>query len=74
MRIYFAFAIYYVFLSIIIKITKMVEKIAKTWISGQRSATLIIEKTLAEEYGLTEPAHVVLERRPEGILIRKLKL
>jgi hypothetical protein len=49
-------------------------KIAKTWISGQRSATLIIEKSLAEEYGLTEPSHVVLEKRPEGILIRKLEL
>jgi hypothetical protein len=49
-------------------------KIAKTWISGQRSATLIIEKSLAEEYGLTKPSHVVLERRPEGILIRKLRL
>jgi hypothetical protein len=49
-------------------------KIAKTWISGQCSATLIIEKSLAEEYGLTKPSHVVLERRPEGILIRKLSL
>jgi hypothetical protein len=49
-------------------------KIAKTWISGQRSATLIIERSLAEEYGLTEPSHVVLEKRPEGILIRKLKV
>jgi hypothetical protein len=49
-------------------------EIAKTWISGQRSATLIIERTLAEEYGLTEPSHVILERRPDGILIRKLQI
>jgi hypothetical protein len=49
-------------------------KIAKTWISGQRSATLIIERSLAEEYGLTQPSHVVLEKRTEGILIRKLKV
>jgi hypothetical protein len=49
-------------------------KIAKTWISGQHSATLIIERSLAEEYGLTEPSHVVLERRKDGILIRKLKI
>jgi hypothetical protein len=49
-------------------------EIAKTWISGQRSATLIIERSLAEEYGLTEPSHVVLERRPDGILIRKLEI
>jgi hypothetical protein len=50
------------------------EIIAKTWISGQRSCTLIVERKLAEEYGLTEPSHVVLERRSDGILIRKLKL
>jgi hypothetical protein len=47
--------------------------IAKTWISGQRSCTLIIEKGLAEEYGLTQPSHVLLVKRPEGILIRKLE-
>jgi hypothetical protein len=50
------------------------EVIAKTWISGQKSCTLIIEKELAKEYGLIEPSHVVLEKRPEGILIRKLHL
>jgi hypothetical protein len=48
--------------------------IAKTWISGQSSCTLIIQRKLAEEYGLREPAHVVLERKPEGILIRKLQV
>ena len=53
----------------------MVEnEIAKTWISGQKSWTLIIKKELAEEYGLNEPSHVVLERRPDGILIRKLEV
>jgi hypothetical protein len=53
----------------------MVEnEIAKTWISGQKSCTLIIKKELAEEYGLRDPSHVVLERRPDGILIRKLEV
>jgi hypothetical protein len=53
----------------------MVEnEIAKTWISGQRSCTLIIKRELAESYGLTEPSHVVLEKRPDGILIRKLEV
>ncbi|MFL6341087.1 MAG: hypothetical protein ACJ71P_04630 [Nitrososphaeraceae archaeon] len=32
------------------------------------------KRELAAEYDLTEPQHVVLERRPEGILIRKLKV
>ena len=49
-------------------------EIAKTWISGQKSVTLIIERKLAEEYDLIDPQHVVLERRPEGILIRKLEV
>jgi hypothetical protein len=49
-------------------------EIAKTWISGQKSCTLIIKRELAVEYGLIEPQHVVLERRPEGILIKKLKV
>ena len=49
-------------------------EIAKTWISGQKSVTLIIERKLAEEYDLIDPQHVILERRPEGILIRKLKI
>jgi hypothetical protein len=55
--------------------TYLVEnKIAKTWISGQKSCTLIIERKLAEEYGLSEPSHVVLEKRADGILIRKLEV
>jgi hypothetical protein len=49
-------------------------EIAKTWISGQKSCTLIIRRELAQEYGLLEPSHVVLERRPDGILIRKLEI
>ena len=49
-------------------------EIAKTWISGQKSCTLIIKRELAAEYGLIEPQHVVLERRPEGILIKKLNV
>jgi hypothetical protein len=49
------------------------KEIAKTWISGQKSVTLIIERSLAEEYDLINPQYVVLERKPEGILIRKLE-
>ncbi len=48
--------------------------IAKTWISGQNSCTLIISRKLAERYGLTEPSHVVLQGTNQGILIRKLKV
>ena len=48
------------------------DEIVKTWISGQKSVTMIIERKLAEEYDLIDPQYVILERRPEGILIRKL--
>lgn len=53
-------------------IKKSKTEIAKTWISGQRSITMIIDRKLAQEYDLLDPQHVILERRPEGILIRRL--
>lgn len=49
-------------------------EIVKTWISGQRSVTLIIERKIAEEYGLVDPQHVILVRKPDGILIKKLEI
>jgi hypothetical protein len=48
-------------------------EIAKTWISGKKSVTLILERKLAEEYDLIDPQYVVLERKANGILIRKLE-
>jgi hypothetical protein len=49
-------------------------EITRTFITGQNSCTLIIPKSVALEYGLTSPSHVVVERIEEGILIRKLKI
>lgn len=49
-------------------------KIAKTWISGQNSVTMIIDRKIAEEYDLIDPQYVALERTPEGILIKKVKV
>jgi hypothetical protein len=46
--------------------------IVKTWISGQRSCTLIIPKEIAVKYGLDEPSHVAVECIEQGILIRKI--
>jgi hypothetical protein len=48
--------------------------ILKTWLAGQESCTLVIPKDFAKQYGLDEPSHVVIEGRPEGILIRKLEI
>lgn len=48
--------------------------IGTTWLTGNSSCTLVIPKSLAQEYGLDKPSNVVIQGRPEGILIAKLKL
>ena len=50
------------------------KEISKTWISGKNSCTLVIPKSVAKEYGLDLPSHVIVEGIPEGILIRKLEI
>jgi hypothetical protein len=45
--------------------------VTHTFLTGKVSCTLIIKKDLAQEYGLAD-SHIVLEKRPEGILIKKL--
>ncbi len=54
--------------------TKQEKQISKTWISGQSSCTLVIPKTIAIEYGIDIPSHVIIEAKPEGILIKKLDI
>jgi len=54
---------------------KVIKEVSKVWVTGQnQSATLVIPKKIALEYGLEKPSHVVIEARPEGILIRKLEI
>jgi hypothetical protein len=48
-------------------------QITKTWLTGKKSVTLVIERKLAEEYDLIDPQYVILERKEDGILIRKLE-
>jgi hypothetical protein len=50
------------------------KEIIKTWLAGQQSCTLVIPKEFAKIYGLDQPSHVVVEGRPDGILIKKLQL
>jgi hypothetical protein len=47
--------------------------LSKVWLTNKVSATLIIPIDIARKYELDEPSHVVVEERPEGILIRKLE-
>jgi hypothetical protein len=46
------------------------KEIVKTWLAGQHSCTLVIPKDFAELYGLAQPSHVIVEGRPDGILIK----
>jgi hypothetical protein len=50
------------------------KQIVRTWLTGQRSCTLIIPREFATEYGLDKPTNVIVEGTSEGILIRKLEL
>jgi hypothetical protein len=50
------------------------KEVTKTFLSGKLSATLIIPIEMARRHGLEKPSHVVVEEKPEGILIRKLQV
>jgi hypothetical protein len=50
------------------------KEIIKTWLTGSCSCTLVIPKDFAKEYGLDKPSQVIIEKRPEGMLIRKLDI
>jgi len=50
------------------------KEIIRTWLAGRTSCTLVIPKDFAREYQLDKPSHVVVEGRPDGILIRKLEV
>jgi hypothetical protein len=47
-------------------------EIVKTWITGKHSCTLILPLSVAKEYGLEKPSHVIVVGTDEGILIKKL--
>jgi bifunctional DNA-binding transcriptional regulator/antitoxin component of YhaV-PrlF toxin-antitoxin module len=49
-------------------------QVAKTFLTGKISATLIIPIELARKHGLTEPTHVIVEDKDNGIFITKLDL
>jgi hypothetical protein len=50
------------------------KEITKTWLTGQKSCTLIIPREIARRHGLEEPSHVLVEETPQGIMIRKLQV
>lgn len=53
---------------------KQDKEIIKTWLTGSCSATLVIPKDFAKEYGLDKPCHVIVQKTADGILIKKLDL
>ncbi len=50
------------------------KEIIKTWLTGNRSCTLIVPIELARACGMDEPCHVIVEKVEYGILIRKLEV
>jgi hypothetical protein len=48
--------------------------VGTTWLAGNSSCTLVIPKSLAREYGIDQPSNIVIEGRPDGILIRKMEV
>jgi len=50
------------------------KKITHTFLSGRLSATIIIPIEIARKYGIHEPSNVVVEEKPDGILIRKVEV
>jgi len=50
------------------------KEIVRTWITGNCSATLVIPREFAKEYGLDQPSHVLVEKKTDGLLIRKLEI
>jgi len=55
-------------------IQNVTKQISKTWISGPSSCTLVIPKSIASKHGLDQPSHIIVESKPEGILIRRLEV
>ena len=49
-----------------------IKDVTRTFLTGRLSATLVIPIEIARRNGLEKPTHVIVEERPEGILIRKL--
>jgi hypothetical protein len=49
-------------------------RVKHTFLSGRLSSTFIIPIDTARKYGLDKPANVVVEEKPEGILIKRLNL
>lgn len=50
------------------------KQIVRSWLAGHCSCTLVIPKDFARDYGLDKPSHVLLEKKEEGIMIRKLEI
>ena len=61
---------------LIISMSKVNEskEIIRTWLTGKNSCTLVIPKEFAKEYGLDIPSHVIIEKKADGLFIKKLDL
>ena len=62
----------YTLLTVSELIMSQIKEVTKTFLTGKLSATLVIPIEIARRNGLEKPTHVIVEERPEGILIKKL--
>lgn len=49
-------------------------EISKIWLTGKSSHTIVIPKRFVIELGFSTSTHVIIEKTPEGILIKKLEM
>lgn len=49
-------------------------EISKIWVTGKSSYTMVIPKRFAFELKLDSDSHLVIEKTPEGLIIKKLEV
>lgn len=48
------------------------KQISKVWITGKSSYTIVIPKRFANDLNLDSNSHLIIEKIPDGLLIRQL--
>lgn len=48
--------------------------ISKIWITGKSSYTIVIPKKFATDLKLDSNSHILMEKTPDGLLLRKLEI
>jgi len=49
-------------------------EVSKIWITGKSSYTIVLPKRFVMELGFNTSVHVIIEKIPDGFLIKKLEM